>query len=314
MNTTSNSPRSRKRPGRPKTATPTGHANHAADAGRSRAGETAPAGPAASGGLARLKWAAMRSLMHTVGRTSTGIRIGYEHGFDSGSMLDYVYANRAHGSLGVGRLVDRAYLNAVGWRAIRARGELLRRTLRAEIDRRPDTRPVRVLDLAAGPGRYLLDLAAACPDGRVRVVCRDLAAPGLAQGRAMARERGLADVVRYERGNAFDPAPPPPGEEPDVIVVSGLYELLLEDTPIRSSMARLRGLLAPGGTLVFTTQTRHPQLEFIANVLPNREGEPWRMVCRPVAVTEGWAREAGFTEVGSEHERVGLFTVTTARG
>jgi SAM-dependent methyltransferase len=250
--------------------------------------------------------------MTTLGRTSKGIRIGYRHGFDSGSMLDYVYVNHAQGLLGVGRLIDRAYLNAVGWRAIRARGALLTRTLRAEIDRRPDG-PVRILDVAAGPGRYLQELLADYPADRVQVVCRDLAVMGLAQGRALARQRGLSNI-RYERGDALDPKPPEPGEAPDVIVVSGLYELLLDDATIRASMARLRGLLAPGGTLVFTTQTRHPQLEFIANVLPNRDGELWRMKCRAVAETEEWARQAGFAELGSEREEVGLFTVTRASG
>jgi hypothetical protein len=257
----------------------------------------------------------MRGLLGTVGRTSKGIRTGYQYGFDSGMMLDYVYVNRSQGVLGVGRLIDRAYLNAVGWRAIRARGALLRRTLRAEIDRRPG-RTVRILDMAAGPGRYLLDLleppdGCGYPSDRVSVVCRDLAVMGLAQGRALARRRGLANI-RYERGDALDPKPPEAGEAPDVIVVSGLYELLLDDETIRASMARLRGLLAPGGALVFTTQTRNPQLEFIANVLPNRDGDLWRMKCRPVAETEQWARLAGFAEVASEREAVGLFTVSTA--
>jgi hypothetical protein len=36
------------------------------------------------------------------------------------------------------------------------------------------------------------------------------------------------------------------------------------------------------------------------------------MKCRPVAETEQWARLAGFAEVASEREAVGLFTVSTA--
>ncbi|MFD9909023.1 class I SAM-dependent methyltransferase family protein [Streptomyces sp. NPDC059063] len=257
--------------------------------------------------LWNLKWAVLRGLLSTVGRTSEGIRIGYRHGFDSGTMLDYVYVNKAHGALGFGRLVDRVYLNAVGWRAIRARRALLQRVLREQVDARPG-RAVRVLDVAAGPGRYLQDLAAAYGPGRVRVVCRDLAEAGLRQGERLARARGLSHVS-YETGDALDPAPPE-GGAPDVVVVSGLYELLLDDAVIQASLARLRGLLAPGGVLVFTTQTRHPQLDFIANVLPNREGRLWVMTCRDAAETEGWARAAGFGDVVSEREEVGLFTVT----
>ncbi|WP_329521278.1 class I SAM-dependent methyltransferase family protein [Spirillospora sp. NBC_01491] len=256
------------------------------------------------------RWAAARLLLRTAGRTSRGIRIGYRHGFDSGTMLDYVYENRSHGVLGAGRLIDRVYLNAVGWRAIRARAVLLKRTLREEAARRGH--PLKILDVAAGPGRYLQEFLAEDTSRHAhRVLCRDLAPAGLRRGAATAAERRLLNIA-YERGDAFAPEPPAFGP-PDVIVVSGLYELLLDDEVIRASMASLRELLAPGGTLVFTTQTRHPQLDFIANVLPNRFGERWVMKCRPAGETEVWAKEAGFTDVASRVEDVGLFAVTTAR-
>ncbi|MFF8955919.1 class I SAM-dependent methyltransferase family protein [Streptomyces sp. NPDC014894] len=258
--------------------------------------------------LGNARWAAVRLLLGTVGRLSEGIRIGYRHGFDSGSMLDYVYVDKARGALGVGRVIDRIYLNAIGWRAIRARRDLLKEVLREEIAARGGG--ARILDVASGPGRYLQDLVEEHPPGSLRVVCRDLDRAGLAQGERRARERGLTGVS-YAYGDALAPAPAEPA--PDVIVVSGLYELLLDEEAVAASVARLRGLLAPGGSLVFTTQTRHPQLEFIARVLPNRDGALWVMKCRPVESAERWAREAGFASVASRRESVGLFTVTTAR-
>ncbi|QHY95572.1 Putative lysophospholipase [Streptomyces sp. S4.7] len=261
----------------------------------------------------RAQWAAMRALLGTVGRASAGIRIGFRHGFDSGSMLDYVYVNKAGGFPVVGHLIDRVYLNAVGWRAIRARRELLKNVLREEIAGRGGTGAqggLRVLDVASGPGRYLQDLLAEYEPGTLHVECRDLDRAGLAQGGRQAAERGLTGIS-YAYGDALDPAPAAPA--PDIVVVSGLYELLLDDAVIAASVARLRGMLAPGGVLVFTTQTRHPQLEFIANVLPNREGVLWEMKCRPVEVAEQWAAQAGFAGVASRRESVGLFTVTTAR-
>ncbi|MEW1545737.1 class I SAM-dependent methyltransferase family protein [Streptomyces tsukubensis] len=259
--------------------------------------------------LKSVQWAAMRLLMGSAGRLSNGIRIGYRHGFDSGSMLDYVYVNKARGSLGIGRIIDRCYLNAIGWRAIRARRELLKDVLRKEIAGRGG-RAV-VLDIASGPGRYLQDLVEGYPAGAIRVECRDLDPSGLSEGERQARERGLTGIA-FTRGDALDPGPLADGTAPDVIVVSGLYELLLDDAVIAASVERLRGLLAPGGVLVFTTQTRHPQLEFIAEVLPNRDGVPWVMKCRPVELAERWARDAGYSGVSSGRETVGLFTVTTA--
>ncbi|PSK95403.1 putative methyltransferase [Murinocardiopsis flavida] len=267
---------------------------------------TATAGP-----VTKAKWALTRLALRTIGTLSDGVRIGYRHGFDSGTMLDYVYRNEPGGRWGVGRLIDRVYLNAVGWRAIRARRALLTDVLRTEIERREDV--VRILDVAAGPGRYLQDLAADQPH-RARILCRDLADHGLRRGAAQAAERGL-DNIRYEQGDAFDPAPAPFLDgPPDVIVVSGLYELILSEHRIQASMRRLRALLAPGGVLVFTTQEHHPQLDFIANVLPNRDGDPWVMECRPARTTEQWARDAGFTGTASTREEVGLFAVTRAEG
>ncbi|MGW4029166.1 class I SAM-dependent methyltransferase family protein [Streptomyces sp. NPDC004838] len=261
-----------------------------------------------NGLLNNARWAATRLVLGSVGRLSEGIRIGYRHGFDSGSMLDYVYVDKAHGSLGIGRIIDRVYLNAIGWRAIRSRRELLKDVLRKEIAERGGE--VTLLDVASGPGRYLQDLVEEHAPGTVRVECRDLDRDGLAQGERQARERGLNGIT-FAHGDAL--APQPGDRAPDVIVVSGLYELLLDDSTIAASVARLRAMLAPGGTLVFTTQTRHPQLEFIAHVLPNRDGALWVMKCRPVELAEQWAADAGFTRIASRRETVGLFTVTTAR-
>ena len=89
--------------------------------------------------------------------------------------------------------------------------------------------------------------------------------------------------------------------------------MILEDETIQQSLARLYQMLAPGGAIYFTTQTNHPQLDFIANVLPNRNGVLWEMKCRPVAQLEAWARAAGFAQVTSQAEAVGLFTVTVGR-
>jgi SAM-dependent methyltransferase len=253
-------------------------------------------------------------VLRTLGRTSGGISLGFTYGFDSGQMMDYVYENRARGRLLIGRLVDRVYLDAVGWRAIRARKEALK-TLLSELllERAQQGLSTTVLDIASGPGRYLQE---ACLNQGglegVAVICRDLDPVGLEQGRRRAAELGLTSF-RYEDGDACDPASLlTVTPQPDIAIASGLYELLGPPL-IQRSMEGVHQLLAPEGRFIFTTQVKHPQLELIANTLTNRHGQPWVMVCRPLSETEEWARQAGFAVVSSRMEEVGLFGISLCR-
>ena len=98
-------------------------------------------------------------------RLSKGIRLGVESGFDSGATLDYVYRNRAEGLTALGRMIDRNYLSAIGWRGIRLREAHLETLLRrAIIDLHAAGQPVHIVDIAAGHGRYVLDAASEHPE------------------------------------------------------------------------------------------------------------------------------------------------------
>lgn len=260
-----------------------------------------------------LHWRAVRAALRLGARFSDGLALGYRHGFDSGPMLDYVYRDEARGRLLVGRAIDRIYLNQIGWRAICARRVLLASTLRGLIaTRRVVGQRTHIVDIAAGPGRYLLELIATENRGDLSALCRDLDPAGQSQGRALAKSLGLSSVS-FAPGDATDPtdlariAP-----VPQIVIASGIYEIITDDEAVRRSMRGVRALLAAGGAFVFTTQIAHPQLDLIANTLPNRNGEPWIMGVRPAATVEGWARAAGFTDIRTATEPNGLFAVTVA--
>ncbi|MBV9791460.1 MAG: class I SAM-dependent methyltransferase family protein [Chloroflexi bacterium] len=261
-----------------------------------------------------LRWRAMRGLMRLGARLSHGIALGFRHGFDSGPMLDYVYRNRAQGAPIIGPIVDRLYLNQIGWRAIRARRVLLERVLLQLIEeRRANGDTTHIVDIAAGPGRYLLELIAAVDRGDLSALCRDLDPAGQAQGRALADELGLRSVT-FQRGDATDPLDLAQiSPRPDIVIASGIYELLTDDRLIMRSMAGVHELLPANGVFVFTTQVRHPQLDLIANVLPNRNGDPWIMLTRPLGELETWVKRAGFAGGRSFIEPNGLFAVSVAR-
>ncbi len=140
----------------------------------------------------------------TLGRLSKGIRVGWQVGFDSGPSLDYVYENRAQGSLGVGKLIDRMYLDSAGWAGIRQRKVHLEKLLRTAIERvHASGQAVRLLDIATGCGRYVLDTIKEIPDIPVKALLRNYKQANLEAGRKLAKEMGIKDVA-FQHGDAFD--------------------------------------------------------------------------------------------------------------
>ncbi|MHC4955589.1 MAG: bifunctional alpha/beta hydrolase/class I SAM-dependent methyltransferase [Planctomycetota bacterium] len=265
----------------------------------------------------RVGFGIQKAAMNSLGRLSRGVRLGLSSGFDSGRTLDYVYANRASGALGLGRLIDRGYLDSIGWRGIRQRKVHLEEFLfRAIREVAAAGRPVRILDVATGAGRYVLDTIASMPELDIEALLRDFTPANLEEGRALARRMAL-DNVRYEQGDAFDEADVSAIDPaPNVGIVSGLYELFPDNDMVLASLRGLAAALARcdgPAYLVYTGQPWHPQLEMIGRVLTNRNGESWTMRRRTQEEMDDLVRAAGFEKIDMRIDDFGIFTVSLAR-
>lgn len=264
--------------------------------------------------IKRLSFAAQRLSMQTLGNLSRGIQIGRKTGFDSGQSLDYVYENKARGITPIGKMIDRGYLNAIGWRGIRQRREMMNVALKEALQVTSAAGLPRTLtDIAGGGGRYLLDVLKQ-DDSGLQVLCRDWSEGALEVGRQTAQSWGLDSRIRFEKGDAFDEeslAQMHPS--PSVGVVSGLYELFPDNDPLKRSLRGLYRAMRSGGCLVYTNQPWHPQVEMIARVLDNRDGKPWIMRRRPQGEMDALVREAGFQKVTQWTDDFGIFTVAVAR-
>lgn len=260
-------------------------------------------------------WAAYRANLKLGGKFSSGIALGHRTGFDSGSTLDYVYRNQPEGRLGVGKLMDRAYLDAIGWKGIRQRKRNVEELIRLALARLQETDlPANVVDIAAGHGRYVLDALSEVKGDVDSIVLRDYSDINVEAGGKLIAEMGLSDIARFEHGDAFS------GESlagispaPTLAIVSGLYELFPDNAMVGQSLKGLAAGMPEGGYLVYTGQPWHPQLEMIARALTShRAGQAWVMRRRSQAELDQLVAAAGYRKLEQRIDQWGIFTVSLA--
>ena len=263
-----------------------------------------------------LYWSATRASMRIGGKLSEGVALGHETGFDSGSTLDYVYRNEPRGKTPIGRMIDKNYLDSIGWRGIRQRKLNAEELIGQALSRlKAEGQPSRIVDIAAGHGRYVLEALTATEDQPGSILLRDYSNINVEAGRALIAEKGLSDIARFEKGDAFD------GDDlaaldpkPTLAIVSGLYELFPDNHMVGASLKGLGRAVPEGGYLVYTGQPWHPQLELIARALTShRGGAAWVMRRRVQAEMDQLVAAAGFRKIDQRIDKWGIFTVSLAQ-
>jgi alpha-beta hydrolase superfamily lysophospholipase len=283
--------------------------------GYTRDEEVRLAQPLATLSPKNLQFAMVRSSMRSLGRLSRGIRLGLETGFDSGSTLDYVYRNVAEGITPLGRMIDRSYLDSIGWRGIRVRKENLGRAIASAAQRLAATgRPLRIADIAAGHGRYVLEAVEKLQKRPDSILLRDYSDINVRDGTRLIAQKRLDGIARFIKADAFDEegvAAIDP--KPTVGIVSGLYELFPSNTQVGASLRGFARAVQPGGFLIYTGQPWHPQLELIARTLTShRAGAAWVMRRRTQLEMDQLVRQAGFEKIDQWTDDWGIFTVSLA--
>jgi hypothetical protein len=239
--------------------------------------------------------------MRTIGRLSDGIRLGYRSGFDSGSMLEYIYADRASGITPLGRAIDRIFLNDPVWQGVRDRRELLIGHLtRALASAGP---AARLFDTAAGQGSYLFALQ---PGDHI---AGDRSGAEVQRGNRRAEAAGRMDI-RFVLADAFDPSTWP-GAPFDVVVSSGFFDILTDSADVERLLDAGSAGTRPGARWVLTLMERHPKLDLLRDVLVDFDGRPWVAVTRSIDEVMTLAQPRGWRLDAVNRERRGFFAVAT---
>lgn len=261
-------------------------------------------------------WQLTKSNLKIGSKISTGLKIGEDTGYDSGSTLDFVYRNQSESTNPLGKIIDRQYLNAIGWRGIRVRKLniefLLEKYAQILIQKR---KPLRILDIASGHGRYILDAVDKLAKRPDSILLRDYSDINVNAGQAMIAQRELTDIAQFIQADAFDKQSLASiSPKPTLAVVSGLYELFSDNDLLAQSLEGLSKAISKGGFLIYTGQIWHPQQEFIARALTShREGDAWVMRLRSQAEMDALVERVGFKKVDQCIDEFGIFTVSVAQ-
>jgi len=252
-----------------------------------------------------------RFMLNTLGFMSDGMKIGKKYGFDSGVTLDHVYKNEPSGVTWLGKMIDKNYLESIGWKGIRQRKVNMIAATKEKIALLQEKgEQVRILDIAGGPARYLIEIAEAYPEVEVQV--RDYQEQNVQEGRALAKERNLSNIT-YVQCDAFDAENyDTKGYRPNIVIISGVFELFEDNDLIGVAMNGVASIIEKEGYLLYTGQPWHPQLEQIANVLGNHRQQKWIMRRRSQYELDYLF---GLREFEKEHMSIddwGIFTVSSA--
>ncbi|MBV7439966.1 class I SAM-dependent methyltransferase family protein [Weeksellaceae bacterium TAE3-ERU29] len=253
------------------------------------------------------KWA-----LKNIGSLSKGMEIGLKYGFDSGISLDYVYKNQPQGKLGIGKMIDSNYLNAIGWKGIRKRKENLLQLLSEAVENlQSEGKFVKILDIAGGTGNYLFSLKEKFPD--IEVVINEFKLSNIEVGEKYITEKGLTNI-RFTNYDCFDlETYQKLNYQPNIIIISGIFELFEDNHLINKAISGAVSIAENNGYLVYTGQPWHPQLKTIAYVLNSHQEKDWVMRRRSQKELD---RIFAFNQVKKEKMLLddnGIFTVSLGR-
>ena len=251
------------------------------------------------------KWA-----LGKFGHLSGGMTVGLTHGFDSGASMDYVYKNTPQGKWGVGRWMDKRYLNAIGWRGVRIRkGHLLQQVEKAIQALQAQGRKVKILDIAGGVGNYLFDIKERHPE--VEIVINEFLSTNIQKGEQIIKERGYQHI-RFTNYSCFEADTYRKLDyTPNITIISGIFELF-GDNALAAEAIKGVVTISDNGYIVYTGQPWHPQLKTIAFVLKSHQEKDWVMRRRSQRELDGLFALHGVKKESMLIDDFGIFTVSLA--
>lgn len=246
-----------------------------------------------------------------IGKISDGMAIGLKYGFDSGISLDYVYHNSPKGKGPFGKMMDKNYLEAIGWKGIRIRKQHLLQLLDQNIEKlQKEGRDIKILDLAGGTGNYLFDVKEKYP--AAEIVINEFIKSNIEVGESVIKSKNL-QKIRFTNFDCFDPETYRKIDfEPNIIIISGILELFGDNEMVCKALSGVNSIAETKSFVIYTGQPWHPQLKMIAYVLNSHQNIDWVMRRRSQKELDRLMKFNAIEKQNMLIDDFGIFTVSSA--
>ncbi len=236
----------------------------------------------------------------------------------TGYNFDHMYENKAEGYSVVGKLVDRVLLSLPAVRATRNRKMNIHKILMNEIENHKiENKTTRIVDIACGAGRYLLDVSKVFQGKSIETLGVDSDLRSIAKGEELARKYNVAEAsLRFLRGNVFrlrllKRLGRNIEWRPNIIVSSGLT-VYIDDEKVLDMLKQVYDGLERDGLFLVDSQESNPSRKLMEKVCNTKDGA-WILYYRPPAIWRKWLYEIGFRDIRVSSDRWNMYNICTAR-
>jgi hypothetical protein len=234
---------------------------------------------------------------------------------DAGLSIDYLYRYEPCGINSLGRFVDGVLLRLPAVKATRKKKDVIIKILQNEAANNVCLcAKTRILDIASGPARYLVDFfdkPSHVDD--VEVLCIDSDQESVNLGKVIGREK----PIRFVRGDVFKLGTlrrfsGRVGWKPNIILCTGFFELQ-NDFVVNRFLKDIYDFMETGGLLLFTSQADNPSKKLMKKAGKRTNGSPWKIYFRDSEKLRRWMIEVGFRDVIISQDFLGMYEYCTGR-
>jgi len=233
---------------------------------------------------------------------------------DSGLNIDHMYRKSPKGITFFGRLLDSVLLNLPSVKATRIKKNIITKILQNEVSNNIVLgKKTRIIDLASGPARYLVDLIDKSNYDNIEALCLDSDKRSINYGKILAHKK----PIRYTKANVFKLGMLKHFSEkvhwiPNIIMATGFFELQNDDV-VKKFLEDIHKHLDGGGLILFTGQADNPSKKLMKYVGKTQSGGVWELHLRSPEMLRKWLLDIGFRDVIISLDQLGMYEYCTGR-